>query len=313
MVFLFLEIWVGFPIHLETAPEINNQDPKLPDQFPANRERSGTQQKIQGVHLSESRKGTRDWELFSETAESNKGQGVWQLEDVKVLFYNLDSVDFTVIAKKGMIDSNSKNLKFEGHVVTKSANGYEFKSETLIYNQALRILESPDEVTMQGPADGHVAGIKLQGKKLEAFVDSGLMIIKESVKATKNISGGKKFEILSKSAEFSGKNRLARFIEDVSIEVGSLKMEGPEANFDYKAGVDLLQSVMVKGGVKVSDLDKYATSESVKFDPEQNRFVFNGRPRVVQNNDEITGDQIIFIDGGKKVKVEKIKAKVENK
>jgi lipopolysaccharide export system protein LptA len=90
-------------------------------------------------------------------------------------------------------------------------------------------------------------------------------------------------------------------------------MEGPEASFEYGSGIDILQSVQVKGGVKVSDLDKYATSDSVQFDPEQNKFTFKGRPRVVQNNDEITGDQIVFIDGGKKVKVEKSRVQVEKK
>jgi lipopolysaccharide export system protein LptA len=63
----------------------------------------------------------------------------------------------------------------------------------------------------------------------------------------------------------------------------------------------------MQGVVKVSDIDKFATSENVQYDPEQNKFTFNGHPRVVQNSDEITGDQIVFMNGGKKVRVEKLK------
>jgi lipopolysaccharide transport protein LptA len=148
---------------------------------------------------------------------------------------------------------------------------------------------------------------------MEALVDESLMRIKDQVVAMKQVGEGKEFQIKSNSAEFSGKDRTARFSGNVSIDVGSMKMEGPEANFIYRPGADILQSVLVKGGVKVSDLDKYATSDTVKFDPEQNKFTFNGRPRVVQNNDEITGEQIVFVDGGKKVKVEKIRAKMEKK
>jgi hypothetical protein len=35
--------------------------------------------------------------------------------------------------------------------------------------------------------------------------------------------------------------------------------------------------------------------------------VFRGQPRLVQNNDELNGEEIIFLEGGKKVKVEKVK------
>jgi lipopolysaccharide export system protein LptA len=90
-----------------------------------------------------------------------------------------------------------------------------------------------------------------------------------------------------------------------------MKLEGPEANFIYGNTENILKNIKVIGGVKVSDLTKYATSEMVNFDPALNKFIFSGRPRLVQNNDEITGDEIIFVDGGKRVQVNKMKAKVE--
>lgn len=311
MILLFMEILIGFPIRLEREPSPETTGtPATPDNANG---KVGTQQMAHGVHLVESRKGSSDWEMFSESAENTQGGGAWQLQKVKILFYNNEKVDFVVTGDHGNIDSESKNIRIDGNVVTKSTNGYEFRTNSMVYYQALRTLSSPDEVKMLGPPDSHGQGLILQGKKLEANIDESLMKIQENVKATKQLAEGKKFQIKSQRAEFSGKNRTARFLQDVSIDVGSLKMEGPEANFEYRPGVDMLQSILVKGGVKVSDLDKYATADSVNFDPEQNKFVFDGRPRVVQNNDEITGDQIVFIDGGKKVKVIKIKAKGENK
>jgi len=173
------------------------------------------------------------------------------------------------------------------------------------------VIKTPDAIKMLGPPDDRGKGMVLTGIGMDANVEQSLMKILNKVSASKDLNDGKQFQIQSNSAEFSGKDRRARFMEDVAIDVGSVKMQGPEAQFDYRPGVDILQSVVVKGGVKVSDVDKFATSDTVKFDPEQNKFTFNGRPRVVQNQDEITGEQIVFIDGGKKVKVEKIRAKVE--
>ncbi len=342
MVFLFLEILIGFPISLEHEPlpteaeqiekkakeKAAEEEKKKRDQIVEDALRAGkvpppeekkevaaleTQQKMQGVHLVESRKGSRDWELFSEAAENTQGAGAWKLAKVRVLFYNNDRVDFIVTGDRGNIEGESKNLRIEGNVVTKSSNGYTFESNSVIYQSTNRIIRSPDAIRMIGPPDEKGKGLVLTGQQMEAWVDENLMKIHEKVVANKTLNDGKQFQIKSRSAEFSGKSRLARFIENVSIEVGSMKMEGPEANFEYRPGADILQSVLVKGGVKVSDVDKYATSDTVKFDPEQNKFTFNGRPRVVQNNDEITGEQIVFIDGGKKVKVEKIRARMEKK
>jgi LPS export ABC transporter protein LptC/lipopolysaccharide transport protein LptA len=312
MVFLFLEILIGFPISLEREPTAEEKD-KTPATQNSNSTLLETQQKMQGVHLVESRKGARDWELFSESAESNQGAGAWKLLKVRMLFYNNDKVDFIVTGDRGNFDPASRDMRIEGNVVTKSSNGYTFESNIVIYQSQARVIYSPEDVHMLGPPDEKGKGLVLTGNQMKASVDENLMTIQEKVNASKQLNDGQQFQIKSKSAVFSGKSRLARFLGDVSIEVGSMKMEGPEANFVYRKDVDILQSVFVKGGVKVSDIDKYATSDTVKFDPEQNKFTFNGRPRVVQNNDEITGEQIVFIDGGKKVKVEKIRALMEKK
>lgn len=317
MIFLFMEILIGFPIALEYDP-INPSDYDQKEAVtvvetnePTSTTGPETEQKMQGVHLVESRSGDRDWELFAESAENTQQKGGWNLRNVKVLFYNKDKVDFTVTGKTGTIDANSKNMQIEGDVVTRSTNGYVFESNVVTYFSAQRLIRSPNAIRMTGPPDDRGKGLLLTGVEMEARVDTNLMTIKDKVSASKQLSDGKQFQIKSDSAEFSGNNRSARFIGDVSIDVGAVKMQGPEAQFDYRPGADILQSVVVKGGVKVSDVDKFATSDTVKFDPEQNKFTFNGRPRVVQNQDEITGDQIVFIDGGKKVKVEKIRAKVD--
>lgn len=316
--FLFVEIVFVFPAQLENDSKSEPSEPKSVAVSDENKSQSKsdsdkliTEQKMEGVHLVESKAGSRDWELYSESGQSTKGDGSWALKTVRILFYNADKVDFTVTGKNGSIEGKSKNIKITGDVVTKSANGYTFYSDSVFYSATNRMITSPDAIKMVGPPDEKSKGLSLTGVHMETSVDQRLMKIHDKVVAEKTLGDGKQFVIKSKQAEFSGQNRLARFVGDVSIDVGTLKLEGPEANFEYRPGVDLLQSVTVKGGVKVSDLDKFATSDSVKFDPEQNKFTFNGRPRVVQNNDEITGDQIIFIDGGKKVKVEKVKAKVE--
>jgi LPS export ABC transporter protein LptC/lipopolysaccharide transport protein LptA len=305
--FLFLEILLGFPVSLnsrtdEEAPPLQQDLSQI----------SGAEQKMQGVHLVESKSGSRDWELFAEAAEGYQGKGTWELKNVKVLFYSGDIIQFTVTGETGSIDTKTKDMDIAGNVETISSNGYRFQAPAVKYLAQARLLRSSERVKMTGPPDAKGRSMILTGENMETQVDKSIMNIKEDVQASREFGDNdKKFLIKSQGAEFSGKSYSARFYGQVAIELDSMKMEGPEANFQYDKGKDFLQSILVKGGVKVSDIDKYATSEQVRFEPNENKFVLNGHPRVVQNNDEIQGDQIVFIEGGKKVKVENIRARMD--
>ena len=87
------------------------------------------EQKMAGVHLVESQKGTRDWELFAKDAEGTQGNGAWLLKTVKVQFYNKEQIDFIVTGQSGKIDMKSKAMKITGQVRITSMNGYIFESE----------------------------------------------------------------------------------------------------------------------------------------------------------------------------------------
>jgi LPS export ABC transporter protein LptC len=300
---LFIEIWLGFPISLERGAE----EPVVQNKTAS----PTTDKRMEGIHMVESRSGNRDWELFAENAEGTEGESSWELNNVKVLFYSDDKIEFTVAGKQGKIDAKSKDMKITGQVITQSRNGYRFSTNTLSYLNSQRMMKSSDKVYMSGPPDRYGKGMVVEGDWLEAYIDTNTMKILNRVVAKKQLNDGKKFLVHSGTAEFSGKTKAVKFLEQVAIELDSMRMEGPEAQFQYKESADMLQTVMLKGGVKVSDLEKYATSESVKFDPAENRFTLSGNPRVVQDNDEISGEKIEFIDGGKKVKVEKMKARVE--
>lgn len=327
LLFLFLEIVIGFPISLEHEPLLMPKKiiPKTAEELKQEEENRLAEelnpkpkisqvdmaQKMKGVHLVESRNGTRDWELFAEQAQSQDKKSQWVLKTVKVFFYNLDKIDFIVTGDSAFIEPGSKNIRIEGNVTTKSANGYQFKTPSVAYLAKNRSIQSLDKVEMLSPADEDGPGFKLEGQHLEAFVDTNKMIIHKKVKGTKSIARGREFRVSSGSSVFSGKDRSAIFKNNVTMQMDSIKMEGPEAHFVYKEGAHLLESLKVVGGAKVTDADKFATSDSVIYDPEKNDFIFMGKPRVVQNSDEIIGEKIIFVDGGKRVKVEKIKANME--
>ena len=72
-----------------------------------------------------------------------------------------------------------------------------------------------------------------------------------------------------------------------------------------------ITSVQVDGGVFASDIDKTATAKQLFAYISQDRYVFRGNPKLVQNSDELRGEEIVFLEKGKKVLVQSAKAKVD--
>ncbi len=307
VVFLFIEVLVIFPQHLD--------DIEADSITPSNKtENNEAEQKMAGIHLVESQNGSRDWELFAKDAEVTQANGTWLLKTVKVQFYNKEAIDFVVTGKSGKVDMKSKGMKITGEVKITSANGYVFQSGEVLYNSIKRQITSQGPISMQGPKDEQGEGLKVSGSQMLVDIDQSRMLVKESIRASKKLKDNKKFELSSGTAEFSGRTHEAKFLSNVIIHLDKTKIEGPAATFVYEKKKSTLKNILLSGGVRVINEDKYAVSEQMNLDIAANKFTFVGNPKVYQNNDELSGQQIIFLDGGKKVKVENIKAKLdENK
>ena len=143
------------------------------------------------------------------------------------------------------------------------------------------------------------------------MVDEALMKIDSDVQASKEVNSKHLIQIKSQSAQFSGHQNEAKFYGGVKIINEKMELQGPEAIFSYEPGTRVMNSLLMKGGVQAKDSQKFASAENLSLDLLSQKIVFRGQPRLVQNNDELNGEEIVFLDGGKKVKVTKVKAKTK--
>lgn len=311
---LFIEVLVIFPSQVEKhdpvelATKSGKKKSKKETNDSSEREADQT---INGLHLVESNKGKKDWELFATQAEGYGGSGDWKLKNAKILFYNNDKIDFIVTGAAGIVDGRSKDMKVYGGVQTTSSNGYVFKTQEVQYSARQRQMTSAGEVNMTGPDEGKVKGLQVLGRKMLVLIDESKMQILEGVVAEKAISETEKFDLVSRSVEFSSQNKIARFMGSVEMKYLGMRLAGPEMSFVYGKGADILSSVQFNGGVKVSDAERLATSEALSLDLLTKKFIFTGKPKVISGGDELSGEKIIFLEGGKKMKVEKVRARVE--
>ncbi len=270
-------------------------------------------QSMQGMHMIETQEGKKEWELWADKASSVKAKNQLHLQKVKAVFFSDSGVTFTVTGNRGLVNTKGKDLFIEGDVITRSSNGYEFRTESMDYASKKRILRAANQVAMRGPKDAKGQSLNLTGKGMHASLLKSTMEILSDVRAEKGIGPERKAYIRSHRSQFSGKDRTARFIGNVILDMDSMRITGPEAQFAYDSASNMVKTAFFTGGARVSDTQKWATAQNVNVDFETNRFVFRGNPRVVQNNDELRGREIVFIDGGKRIEVQGARAEVDER
>ena len=264
------------------------------------------EQNINGFHMLEAQAGQKDWELWSESATSYKDTGELKLKKVKALFPGGDKgVSFTVTGQEGRVDVKSKNLTVSGEVITESSNGYVIKTQDVDYVSTQRLLKTKSPVDVEGQ------GLKLKGVGMEARLKNSTILIENDIKAERVVSEDKKIYVQSQSVQLSGKTKSARFLGNVVMDVDSMRITGPQADFEYDSEKNFFKTVKVRGVTRVTDLEKWAVSENLDIDFTKNMFVFRGSPKVVQNQDELKGEEIVFLENGKRVQVKKARVKVE--
>lgn len=309
MVLLFVEILVVFPQKLEES----RKEEAAVEARRLQIDKNAAEQTMGGVHLVESQAGKKDWELFAEKAEGDSDSKAWNLKKIKIIFYSDDKPQFEVNGLEGNIEGESRNVRIRGSVVTKSSNGYEFNTESVEYISSVRQIVSPRRVDVQAPADGSGLGMKLEGAAMVISVDKKTMEIAGPVQSRRQMKDGKLLTVSAGKALFSSENNEAQFIGAVDIKYDQMNLKGPEASFIYEKAKSSLSQILLKGGVEVSDPEKMAQAQTVSLNVLKQIYTFSGSPKVQQGDDELQGDEIVFLEGGKKVKVERVRARVENK
>lgn len=266
-------------------------------------------QKMQGVHLVEASEGEKRWELWAETATSFKQDDSWSVSNVKAEFTTKKGLPYKVKGDRGIVLAN-KDMSIEGNVVIVSENGYKFKTQQVSYSAKNHSLKTQSLVRMLGIKGDTGYNMILTAKGLSGNLKESIVELLANVRGKKNFKNGEEIKLKSHRAQFSGQNFLSKFIGDVIIDADTMRITGDVAGIGLNPKANELQRVIIEGGVKVSDRTKWATAHQVEADFLENKFIFKGNPRVVQDRDELRGDEIIFLNGGKTVKVRKAKIKV---
>lgn len=308
---LVVEIVILAPGDLGSSPEVDRASKKAGATQGKGPGEGSAGQVMKDVHLVEAKPGGKEWELWAKKAIRPKDNASWTIEQVEIKFFGENEVVYTVTGDRGVVDTANNDIRIVGNVLMRSTNGYTFRTEAMSYQSKNRILETPYGIEMDGPKETDGSRFTLTGKNLTSNLNTNEIFINEDVRAKKSVKAGKTASIASAKAEFSGKTKKGRFFDGTTIDIESLRITGPEAVFSYNG--NHIDSVVVDGGVKVTDVDKYATADKVAVYLDEEKYIFKGSPRVVQSGDELFGDEIVLSEGGRKVQVSNARARIDSR
>lgn len=107
--------------------------------------------RIEKARYVETRDGRTEWELEADSAQYFKNDSLTVFENVKVVFYSQNGINYTLEGKKGRLRNDTKDMDVSGDVVVTSDDGYKLKTDSLQYNAAVKQITSKDRVVFTGP------------------------------------------------------------------------------------------------------------------------------------------------------------------
>lgn len=286
----------------------DRQRPYVQRDLPKTERLETSEQVLFGGHLIETRGEKKTWELWSEKATKALGSGAWHLQVVKVHFYGEGKKTYTATGTDGLVSADQKVLEILGdvHVVTNS--GYRLKTEKIIYDSERQQIFGPHDVAMVGPKQpGERGPLELNADQFRGDISVEKFFLHGHVKGRKPMSDGRVMKIRSQKARVHGKQNHVFFEKSVQIQVAPLWARSPFARFLFVN--DQLDSLLMDHGVRMKNERKKGWSRTAKIYFEQDRAVFWGNPRVIEDEDEIIGDRITLLEGGDRVQVVGLKSK----
>lgn len=107
--------------------------------------------RIEKAKYAETKNGRTEWELEADSAQYFKNDNLTVFENVKVVFYSQNGVNYTLTGMEGKLRNDSKDMDIVGNVVVTSTDNYQLKTDSLKYIAGVKQISTKDKVFFTGP------------------------------------------------------------------------------------------------------------------------------------------------------------------
>ena len=281
-------------------------------------------QEMFGIRLYESSESKQDWVLKAERARAVKSGTEWSLNKVNVIFYAKNNLQYTVKGNLGVLNIESKDMLISGDVSVITTNGYLMETPELQYSSSKKVFEALSQVKVFSPKDKNGKNIKIEAEKLNVDLATNDLSLKGNVISQRSLGSFVDLQILSDKVLLKSSDNTGEFFPKVAItynkkfipdllkpHMSNSTLSGGPAllKFDKKNNLETLQ---VSDGVEFSEFGKNATADTVVVNFLEKSFRLIGQPRLMQQGEELIGDEIIFKNDGKTIEIKGAKAHIKD-
>ena len=114
--------------------------------------------RLENVHYEKTRKGRTEWEIEAKVAHHYEGKDLLTLDIVKMMYYGSPGRTVLIKGKQGRIRPSTKDVELLGDVLVKSSDGYQLRTNSLMYSSKTSLITTKDRVSIQGKTF-HITGV----------------------------------------------------------------------------------------------------------------------------------------------------------
>ncbi len=133
--------------------------------------------KMDRVHIVQNKQGTKNWEMWADTAKVYRKKDSTQMENIHLRFYPKNGNVMDVTADNGLMENKSRNLRLRGNVLIKSQDGVSMRTKALQFRPKEKKIDSDEKIFVKGDSF-QLTGVGLQGR-----TDLGEYFLKKNVEA----------------------------------------------------------------------------------------------------------------------------------
>ena len=114
--------------------------------------------RLENVHYEKTRKGHTEWEIDARVAHHYQGKDLLTLDIVKMIYYGSPTRTIIIVGKQGRIKPSTKDVELLGNVLVKSSDGYQLRTNSLMYSSKTSLVTTRDRVSISGKSF-HIIGV----------------------------------------------------------------------------------------------------------------------------------------------------------
>jgi lipopolysaccharide export system protein LptA len=268
------------------------------------------------LKYTESEGGKTLYEIESGQAKFFKDESRTEFTDIRVTFFYQDQYEIVVTGKRGVLNTDSKDITISDDVKITAAGDYTMTANTLTYNADSHEISTDDLITVTGPkADfsGRGLAFNLDTEELSIKSDVSTTIIGEGTAALPPTGtaasetgltdiGRLDSPVHITSAGFMGsrKGSFFRYTGGAVVTYKDASLTAPSITVYVDPDAGKIRRIVADGGARLHQADLKGTAGTMTLDYVKKVLTLEHNPVIWRGDDMVKGDKILYLLDEKK-------------